>query len=87
MLFANVCAGFTHYCCGVGGEWRFGETLGACKWERRNGRETGSASLHPHVYKARVTQVCLSLDTLLGRNGFLEKSPILRRCQSPYQYR
>ena len=29
MLFANVCAGFIRFCCGVGGERRCLGTLGA----------------------------------------------------------
>ena len=63
VLSANVCVGFLCSCCGVGEERRLlGRELGA---------PLGSAGLGLplHVCRARVTQVCLSLDTPIGRRS------------------
>ena len=68
MLFANVCAGFSAAVTRVVGYGAFGAfwvLLGAlCTWRR-----TSFASVPPHVYRTRVTKVCLSVDTPLGQRS------------------
>ena len=50
---------------GNGAIWAFWVLLGAlCMWE-----STSSASSPLHVYRTRVTQVCLSLDMPIGRRS------------------
>ena len=63
MLFANVCAGLN--CCCNGAFWAFWLLLGAlCILGG-----TSSPGFLPLMCTARVTQVCLSLDTPSGRGS------------------
>ena len=65
MLRTDVCAGFI--CC-YGGcwEWYVLGTLGA-PWSLVHMGGAGFAGFSPHVYRTRVTEVCLLLDTPIGR--------------------
>ena len=67
MLFANVCAGFISSCYGERGFRRF---LGfwASPWCLVHMEGASLASLPLCVHRARVTEVCLSLDTPFGRS-------------------
>ena len=68
MLFANVCAGFISSCYGDSGKRLF---LGfwASPWCFVHVGGASFASLHPCVYRAWVTWVCLLVDTSFGRRS------------------
>ena len=68
MLSANVCAGFFCYCYGELGVQRFLGFVGA-PWGLVCMGDAGSAGAFPHIHRAWVTEVCLSLDTLFGRRS------------------
>ena len=53
-------------CYEVGGSWHFLSVLGA-PWGPVCMGDAGSAGAFPHVYRTRVTEVCLSLETPIGR--------------------
>ena len=66
MLLTDVCAGFICCCYGECWGWYILGTLGA-PWSLVHKGSVGFAGLAPHIYRIRVTEVCLSLDTPIGR--------------------
>ena len=65
MLFANVCAGFISSCYG---EYCFFWGLFVSSWCLVHMESTSFAGL-PVVYKTWVINVCLQLDTPVGRRS------------------
>ena len=68
MLSANVCAGFICFCYLELGVQRFLGFVGA-PWGLVCLGDASSAGTLPRIHKAWVTEVCLLLDTPMGRRS------------------
>ena len=74
MFFANVSAGFICCCYDSCGARRFLGILGA-PWSLVYMGGIRFANVHRHVYRTRVTEVCLSMDTPFGRRSVGKNAP------------